>query len=67
MLLESNPLKPKLLEGGLGVLTAGRQDSFRDIGVREIRTHPTCGQCRIPPIPRMSMFTDMRKVSAIGL
>ena len=30
-------------------------------------THPACGQCRTPPTPLMSMFTDMRKVSAIGL
>ena len=37
-------------------------------GVCEINTRPTCGQRRTPPIPPlMSMFTDMRKVSAIGL
>ena len=36
-------------------------------GVCKINTHPTCGQCRTPPLPLMSMFTDMGNVSAIGL
>ena len=36
-------------------------------GVCEINTHPTRRQCRTPPSPLMSMFTDIRKVSAIGL
>ena len=39
-----------------------------DTGVRELSTHPTCGQRRTPPLsPLMSMFTDMSEVSAIGL
>ena len=37
------------------------------VSVKYVNTRPTCGQCRTPPIPPMSMFTDMRKVSAIGL
>ena len=36
-------------------------------GVREINIHPTRRQCRPPPIRPMSMFTDTRKMSAIGL
>ena len=38
-----------------------------DTGVCEISTHPTCGQCRTPPSPTMSMFTDMGNLSATGL
>jgi len=29
--------------------------------------HPTCGECRTPPSPLISMFVDMRKASAIRL
>ena len=35
--------------------------------VSEINTHLTCVQCRTPSIPLIPMFTDTRKVSAIGL
>ena len=30
-------------------------------------SHPLCGPCWIPPVPLMSMFVDMRKLSATGL
>ena len=38
-----------------------------DTGVCEMDTHPTCGHCRTPPVPLMSIITDMRKVGASGL
>ena len=33
-----------------GVMLVGRM-SILHTGVCEINTHPTCGQCRTPPIP----------------
>ena len=51
------------------VCPEGKGEVLNATGVCEIDTHPTCGQRRTPPIPLilMPMFTDMRKVSAIGL
>jgi len=46
----------------------GATMKMKSTGVYDMNTHfVVCGPRRTPPFPLMSMFVDMRKVSATGL